>query len=819
MIFRLSILFVVLFTMLSVHCANLISEDTAQPNPTAGTVFFKKQVLPILKKRCFECHSHESGEINGGLALDSRSGWELGGDSGPAVVPGETKQSLIIETIRYGNVDLQMPPDGKLSESEIILLEKWVAMGAPDPRRTDPVISKKGIDIETGRKHWAFQPVRVPKVPDVAETNWPLDEIDSFLLAKLELDQLHPADDTSRYTWLRRISLDLTGLPPTPQEIEAFIADSSDDAYARVADRLLDSRAYGERWARHWLDLTGYADQIGTANKVYAEYGWRYRDYLIDAFNSDKPFNQFIREQIAGDLLPGTVEERAAAITATGFLLLDNIEVGESDKMKLVVDVVDQQLIKVGTAFLGMTLGCARCHDHKFDPISQNEYYALAGIFKSTDSTHKVKYGVWSGIRSAQLPETTAQQTERDLKTQKHKKQLTTWIQTRDAIRKKVDALEKDSDERKKLEAQIPNLNRNIQHAEFFVPTAPRAYAVGDVEKPSDMRITIRGNPHALGAVVPRGFLKVISYSPPNKIPANQSGRLELANWIASPQNPLTARVTVNRIWQKLFGEGLVRSSDYFGLRGESPSHPDLLDFLAHRFVQNGWSQRKLIRSLVLSRAYRMGGTYNPQAAAKDPENRLLWRIAPQRLDAESLRDSLLLVAGTLQPSNGGPALALEYPENVSGLGPNNVNPPSFHLNKYYPGQKFQRTIYLPILRSGAQPAPAELRNLFDFTQPAEIAGQRPITTVPTQALFLMNSSEIKKRAAELAARTATLDDKPIEPSKRIEKLWLLTYSRPINKEEKAETLNFLNSQTDPQSAWIELCHVLFASNEFLMRL
>ena len=809
--FDQSVLFLILSAMLGI-CS--ISQANGA-DALKGTAFFDQQILPILKKRCYECHSHASGKAKGGLMLDSLSGWKKGGDSGPALVPGKPNESLIIESVRYE--EYQMPPKGKLPAGEIALLEKWVALGAPDSRLSDPAITKQGVDIEKGRKHWAFQPVRVSDIPTVKDTNWPRDQIDHFLLARLEQDGLHPAVDADRYTWLRRVSLDLTGLPPTPEHVQAFIADPSEDAYARVVDRLIGSPAYGERWARHWLDLTGYSDQVGTANKVFAQHAWKYRNYLIDTFNNDKPFDQFIREQIAGDLIPGgTVEERASALTATGFLLLDNIEIGTSDKDQMRADVIDQQLNKVGTAFLGMTLGCVRCHDHKFDPIPQTDYYALAGFFQSTESTYKDKRGVWSMIRSADLPENEAQKKKRAARTKQHRKNLAKWKQQREDARKKADTLKADSEERKKLEARIRTLNHTIEHAEYFAPGIPQVYAVGDVKNPGDMRITIRGNAHALGDSVPRGFLQVASWSPPQKIPNDTSGRLELANWITSPKNPLTARVTVNRIWQKLFGEGLVRSVDYFGLRGETPSHPELLDHLANRFVRSGWSQKKLVRDLVLSRAYRMGGTYNSQAAEIDPDNRLLWRMAPQRLDAEAIRDTLLAVAGILQDSKGGPALALEYPENVSGLDPKGVNPPSFSLSKYHPGQKQQRTLYLPIIRSGAQPGPAVLRNLFDFTQPAEIAGRRSVTAVPTQALFLMNSQELKKFAAELASRTKSNAKKPTD---RIKQLWLLAYGRPVNEEEISETLRFLKSQPGDESGWVELCHALLASNEFLMRL
>jgi hypothetical protein len=333
------------------------------------TAFFDSKVLPILKERCFECHSHGM-KIKGGLALDSRSGWSEGGDNGPAVKPGELEASLLVKAIRYVDSELEMPPKAKLPADEIAILEEWVKAGAHDPRSAGIAKVKKGIDLVEGRKFWAFQPVRNSSRPQVKDASWPLDPLDHFILAKQEANGIQPAADADRYTWLRRVSLDLIGLPPTEEEVLAFAQDSSPQAFEKVVDRLLDSKAYGERWARHWLDLTGYADMMGTSNSVYAEHAWRYRDYLIAAFNADKPFDEFVREQIAGDLmLAKSTEERAENITATGFLMVGDIEIVNPDKAKMETDHIDTQMIKIGQTFLGMTLGCVRCHDHKFDPI------------------------------------------------------------------------------------------------------------------------------------------------------------------------------------------------------------------------------------------------------------------------------------------------------------------------------------------------------------------------------------------------------------------------------------------------------------------
>lgn len=762
--------------------------------------FFESKVLPILQQRCYECHSHEK-KIKGGLALDLKSGWQTGGDNGPAIVPGDLEKSHLIQAVRYADPEMEMPPKGKLAANEIAVLEKWVAMGASDSRVSQTAAkTTQGINIEAGKQFWAFQPVRDSRPPAVKNTNWSVNDIDRFILAKQEPVGLNPAPDAEPHTWLRRVHLDLTGLPPSPEEIASFITGHS--SFEAVVDKLLSSPAFGERWARHWLDLTGYADQIGTSNNVFAEHAWRYRDYVINAFNVDKPFDDFIREQIAGDLLPAdSPQKRAENITATGFLVLGDVEIVAVDKLKMEHDLVDQQVSKIGTAFLGMTLGCVRCHDHKFDPIAQTDYYAIAGMFRSTDSTYKTDNGVWSSVNKTELPETPAQKTQRQRLLAEHESRLT-------ALEAELKAKTAEKADTKALKAQI-------EHMRFFAPTAPRAFAVRDRDKPADMKITIRGNPYALGDLVKRGALRVASWTQFPEIPPNQSGRAQLAGWLADPRNPLTARVTVNRIWQKLFGEGLARTVDYFGTRGEPPTHPELLDHLATRFVKSGWSQKQLIRSLVLSRAYRMSSAHNTMAAAKDPDNRLLWRMNRQRLDAEAIRDSMLAISGKLTRSTGGTALPLEYPENVTSLSPKAVNPPAFSFKKMRPVHDFERTIYLPVIRTAAQPGSAKLRDVFDFTQPAQIAGKRAETAVPTQALFLLNSDLIRARAKEVAEYLVKAES---NDGARLESLWLRVLSRPITSSERDEANQFLDS-LPADKAWIELSHALLSSNEFLLRL
>jgi len=762
--------------------------------------YFEAKVLPLLQKRCYECHSHEK-KIKGGLALDSRSGWEHGGDNGPAIKPGDLEKSLLITAVRYTDSDLQMPTKGKLPAEEIAILEQWVKQGAADPRVTVASGKKRVIDIEEGRKFWAFQPVADPALPAVKDAAWPLDPLDRFILAKLEPASLRPVADADRYTWLRRVSLDLAGLPPAPTEIAEFVKDNTPNACEKVVDRLVGSRAFGERWARHWLDLTGYADMMGTSNDVYAEHAWRYRDYVIAAFNADKPFDEFVREQIAGDLMPAhSVEERAAKITATGFLMVGDIEIVNPDKAKMETDHIDTQVIKIGQTFMGMTLGCVRCHDHKFDPIGLDDYYGIAGTLRSSPSSHKMPdMGVWSTLNTTDLPETPEQLAARE--------KLEAETQQRIASLKA---------EQKKLS------DETIKHAEFFKSKVPKAFAMHDGDKPADMPIYIRGNPYAPGAVMQRGAVRVASWDKFPQIPAGQSGRLQLADWLADKRNPLTARVTVNRIWQKLFGEGLVRSVDYFGARGEVPTHPELLDHLATRFMRDGWSQKKFIRSLVLSRTYRMGSANDAVAMKSDPDNRLLWRMNRQRLDAEAIRDALLAVSGELKPG-GGPALVLENVENTGALALKGVNPPTYAHKVPRPSQEFERTIYLPVMRNGFA-GPDRVRGFFDFVNPAQITGQRPQTVVPTQALFLLNNDLLRKRAGTLAKNLAdTVHDRDA----RLAELWLRVFSRPITNAERDDAIAFLDKlgpllkgRPNAESlAWQELCHGLLASNQFIFRL
>ena len=859
-------------------CAAMFGEVHAQdPASTPDQIkFFETKIRPVLVEHCYECHAAGAKIVQGGLRVDHREGLLRGGDTGAAIVPGDAEKSSLLAALRFE--DVEMPPKGKLPNAVIKDFEAWIAMGAPDPRRADELPAARTINLDEGRKHWAFQPVADPQPPVVKDESWPIDTLDRFILARQESVGLRPVADADRYTWLRRVSLDLTGLPPTPDEIEAFIRDNSPRACETVVDRLLDSRGFGERWARHWMDLTGYADMIGTSNSVFAEHAWRYRDYLIDAFNKDKPFDRFIREQIAGDLLTASSpQEQAENIIATGFLMVGDIEIVEPDKPKMEADHVDTQVNKLGMAFLGMTLGCARCHDHKFDPVGLNDYYGIAGILRSSPSTHKIPFGVWSSLNTTELPETPeqladrkkieAQHAEKLSSLKKEQQQLTeakqrivdqlTTLDRTEAEKKKLVAVkqptasdiqivtakveqtqpEPDASEpmpdkeslakqRDEIAEKIKKLASEIQHAEFFASKVPKAFAMRDGEHPADMPVYIRGNPYAPGAVMSRSALRVASWEKFPEIPAGQSGRLQLADWLADDLNPLTARVTVNRIWQKLFGEGLVRSVDYFGTRGEVPSHPELLDHLANRFMRNNWSQKQLIRTLVLSRTYRMSSRNDITAMQIDPENKLLWRMNPQRLDAEAIRDSALAISDELLKSQGGPSLVLENVENTGALVQSGVNPPNYNHRKPRPSQEFERTIYLPVMRTGF-PGADRIRSYFDFVDPAQIAGKREQSVVPTQSLFLMNNDFFRRRSRSMVERLLASASTQEE---RLEQLWMRVLARPMTAVERNEAIAFLDDSrslvaNEPnQSAtdiivWQELCHSLMSSNHFVFRL
>ncbi len=790
-----------------------------EPVPQAASAddlaFFEKQVRPLLVQRCFECHSADAKSVKGGLRLDHTDGWLAGGDSGQAVIPGKPEESLLVETVHYAG-EMKMPPSGKLPEQEIAILVEWVRRGAPAPQKA---ASHKGMALKPAgdvanwaeaRKFWAFRQIDRPARPAVREASWPRGAIDHFVLNRLEQEGFVPAGDADPVTLRRRLAFDLTGLPPTG------LAESL--SYDECVDRLLAAPEFGEHWARHWLDLVCFADTIDSAQMPLA-HAWRYRDYVIESLNADKPFDQFIREQLAGDLLPAASDsQRREQIIATGFLALGPWALAEQDKERLRMDIVDHQINLIGRTFLGLSLECARCHSHKFDPIPHRDYYALAGIFGSGE----VIRGLWRSNLSApvlaELPETDDEREARLAAMPEWEAEFTAAETRRrelqEAHERLLVATPTDAVQISAAKKALDEQDATVRFINFQLPSVPLAHAFAEAPTPADCRINRRGDPNNLGDAVPRGFLTIVATSPMT-IPPHSSGRLELAEWLVAPENPLTPRVLANRVWQHLNGEGLVRSVDYFGVLGERPSHPELLDHLATRFREERWSLKQLIREIVLSRTYRLAAVGPGAQTARDPENRLLWRANRRRLTGEMLRDTLLLAAGELSDTRGGPALRLDIRENLSPGDP--VNPPTVNSTMKLTDEHLRRrTIYLPLFRQD-QNLSGELEVLaqFDFPSTSLITGHRAQTSVPTQSLFLMNSPFILKRSDAIARRV--LLQESAEPALRIDFLWNQLLSREPTPAEMTIALNALGDSPATDD-WTTLARSLIATNSFLFR-
>ena len=819
---------------------------------TEQAEFFESKVRPLLARNCYQCHSQQAKILYSNLRVDGRAALLNGGTRGPAIVPGDPDSSQLIQAVRYDN--LEMPPAGRLSEDQIEALVKWVEMGAPWPDLAvaDGATTSNGqTSPAAGQSHWAWKPVQKVSPPPVQDKAWPADPVDNFILTKLEAEGLTPSSGADRYILLRRVFFDLTGLPPESEAIESFVRDESELAFEKVVDQLLRSPGFGERWGRHWLDLTSYADSLGQGRRIPAREAWRYRDYVINAFNSDKPYDRFVQEQISGDVLPWkTDDQRREQLVATGFLAIGPWAVVDSDKEKLRMDVVDHQLDTVGRALQGLTLGCARCHDHKFDPIPTREYYALAGIFRSTRTLNGRMSGGFSDVNRVLLPETPSKLRKRALATEEYQQTLDKFLSEYETIESEKQrltdrqkALEEAGTEAKEaLENEIKEIDKKLKEAkdrirllEFRRPGPPMAIAVQDRAVPKDCRVNIGGDPHNLGEEVPRGFLSVASPAKAGRIDSHRnlkglyegfqksSGRLELAEWLIDPQNRLLARVMVNRIWHHLFGAGLVRTVDNFGAGGEPPSHPELLDYLATRFVEQGWSVKAMIREIVLTRTYRQASRHNLKGHEVDPDNRLLWRANRRRLEAEAYRDSVLAISGALDRTRGGPTLPLDIPESIA-LGFPTALTQDAKVNDEILNR---RTIYLPSVRKNQLPQ-LDLLNLFDFPDPDQTIGARSVTTVPTQTLYLMNSLFLREQALR-TARTLLVAGVPDDKT-RISDFFLQALNRPATEQEVDQALDFIAKFQEklgrlPEAsgklrlkAWARYCHSVFASNEFLFR-
>ncbi len=758
----------------------------------AGTdlEFFENNIRPLLVKRCYECHSADE-KIKAGLQLDVAEGWKQGGETGPALVPGDPELSLLIRAVRYQNADLEMPPKGRLPDVEIALLEEWVKRGAPDPRSGKQKMKREiGIDLEEGRRFWVFLPLVKPDLPAVADSTWPLTPVDFFIREAQESKGISPVATASPEVMLRRIYFDLTGLPPSVQELKAFVENPDETRYRATVDRLLASPGFGEKWGRHWLDLARFSESTGGGRSAILPDSWRYRNYVIDSFNADKPFDQFIREQVAGDLLPSTDDrQRADCLVATGFLALGPKNLDQQDKELLRMNTVDEQIDTMGRTFLGMTLGCARCHDHKFDPVPMSDYYALAGIFRSTKT---LVLGNVSTLVHRTLP------LDRELE-YAHE----VYQEKKHCLKEQIAQFKKDggvdaAEQINALEAELKSLEQSAP------PPLPKAVSIEDQEDPGDSHLLLRGNVHDKGPSVARGFLQVMGADNARpEIPAGSSGRLELANWLVSANNPVTPRVYANRLWHHLFGSGLVKSVDNFGVQGDRPTHPALLDYLASELVRSGWSTKTLIRELVLSRTYRLGSFSSEADLALDPANSLWWRMPRRRLPAEAIRDAMLSVSGQLKAGQ----VDTTIPDSVRGetaLSRARVDVKSL-LDPPV------RSVYVPVFREeGMNP----LFEVFGFANPSFTSGRRSTTTLPTQSLFLLNDPFVINSAA-LTARRLVGKGTP-DRAKALDELYLAALGRLPGRQERILAEQFLGeSGTSNADDWALLIQAVFASVDF----
>jgi mono/diheme cytochrome c family protein len=738
--------------------------------------FFESKIRPILADRCYKCHSHDADKVKGGLMLDTREALMHGGNSGASIVPGKPGDSLLIQAVNYKDEDLQMPPKGdKLSDAQIADLTEWVRRGAPDPRS----LVAKGSSATyggVGKAHWSFQPVKKPALPTVSNPAWCKTPVDNFVLAKLDANGMAPNTPADKSTLIRRVTFDLIGLPPSEAEIEDFLTDTSPNAYARVVDRLLASPHYGERWARYWLDVARYSDTKGEPPKQKGEvdprfpFAWTYRDYVIDAFNKDKPYNQFIIEQLAADRLEAVeiakdkAKNKAAEppvdqskLAALGFLTLGPQFEGRMD------DIIGDRIDVTTKAFLGLTVACARCHDHKFDPIPTKDYYSLYGVFANTVTPGEAELPALQTKvpRTAELLDYIAKADELKKKREQVDIDFAAFQQARKTTRKP------DPEGRKQLLYRQREVAKEIADLDTNHPGAPaRANAIYDSTPTRDYPVLLRGEVANKGDVVPRRFLEILSPDPKHRTEWHRgSGRLELALAIADPKNPMTARVLVNRLWQQHWGNGIVLTPDDLGNQSAPPTHPELLDWLAATFVEGGWSIKNIQRQIVLSNAYQQSCTNNPAYAETDPDNKFLWRYNLRRMDFEEMHDALLAITGELDRTMGGR--------------------PAFITSE---GFATRRAIYTTVDRR----APPELLTQFDFPSPDTESGRRYSTIVPQQDLFLMNSPMVIEAARKLVDRSSFASLKTDE--ERVSSLYLAIYQRPPTKDEIALAVRYVKS-------------------------
>ncbi|MFM8282508.1 MAG: DUF1553 domain-containing protein [Planctomycetaceae bacterium] len=944
--------------LVALAIALLPATGAAEPAPGDGMALFTEQVAPLLARRCLDCHS-EAGEINGGLQLDLRAGWERGGDSGPAIVPGRPAESLVFRAVRWEPGAPKMPPDGRLPPEEVALIESWIGAGAIDPRAGDALPRSRGtrprgtagMSVEEGRRLWCLQPLVPPPVPEVDDDEWRGDPIDRFIGAAAATAGIAPAPRAAPDVLLRRLFQDLAGLPPPADEIDSFLAAYAVDPRAateRVVDRLLADRAFGERFGRHWLDLARFAESSGGGRTLLFKDAWRYRDWVIDALAADLPFDRFLAAQLAGDLLAAaSPAERERLLAATGFLTLGPTNYEEQDKQQLRMDIVDEQLDTLGKVFLGQSLGCARCHDHAFEPITQADYHALAGIFAATRTLHNETDNVarWIteplaepepvAVRRAAVDAELAEITKalRGAKKQaagsspfppgpldparlaglviddgqatlvgawrlstfspdhlgtgyvhddnagKGEKSATFLIDPPTSGRYEIrlaysggasratnvplHLLHADGEEDLTIDqrrppplfgrfvslgtwrfekgsaghlligtagtdghvivdglhlvpegqpplpvddgestARVRALEARRRALESELPPRPTVMTVHDREAPTDTAVRIRGIEKNRGAVVPRGVPTVFGAT--LTIPADTSGRRELAEWLGDPRHPLVPRVLANRVWHWLTGRGIVSTVDAFGATGEPPSHPALLDHLATRLVADGYRLKPLVRAIVLSRAYA-AAVAAPDPV--DPDNRLFTRARRRRLDAEQIHDAILAAAGTLDRTAGGLTI-----RGAAEIDANDTSAQAIEYGYVFDGTR--RGVYVPAFRN-RRPTVFEV---FDFADINTSAGARETSTVAAQALFFANDPFVVTHARATAARAAAAfpdAEGASAGATRVDWLYRTILGRPPRPDEAARCREFLGHSPADADALAMVVQALFGSIDF----
>ncbi|MCH2212746.1 MAG: PSD1 and planctomycete cytochrome C domain-containing protein [Fuerstiella sp.] len=774
-------------------CLFGLSQAESGTEEEAGLDFYERRIRPVLVKHCYECHSADAKNIQAGLRLDTAGAMRSGGDSGPVINPGRPEQSLLVDAVSYSGEISDMPPSGKLPERQIKDLRKWIAMGAPlpDDDSSNAPQPKKSVSIEHGRTFWSFQPLKFQKLPNVDMRDWPKRPLDQFVLRKLEDHGFHPAPATDRRTYIRRVSFDLTGLPPTLEQIARFVSDKSKDAFEQLLDRLLASPHYGERWSRHWLDIARYAEDNPTSEDTCRPplYPWPYRDWVIRSLNDDTGYDEFVRRQLAADLMSELGPEQ---IAATGFLGVSPVYHKEPRLSAPVISIIaadewDERLDTVTRGLLGLTVACARCHDHKFDPIRMEDYYALAGVMASTQLVE------WPLVETSHAEATALTQTRQAIVDYEQRVNYAEQMQTAAKIEQRPGKIYE------MLIRRHQETLETLKQRELF--TGPIANAVRDAGvwvdgrdpdwtvmeyragEPRDLPIFIRGNPNNHGKVVRRRFIEVLSNGPPRPFHIG-SGRLELADAMFTDAQALAARVIVNRVWGWHCGQPLVRTPSNFGAQGDRPSHPRLLDDLARRFVAHNWSLKWLHREIMLSATYRQAsqGYDETKGHTADPSNRLLWKMNRLRLEPEIWRDAVLAVCGRLDTTMFGKSENLDEYENR------------------------RRTIYGKVSRQ----TNSSVLQLFDFPDGKRHADRRVLTTTPLQQLYFLNSPFLLQHSALMSEKDGKFR------SSSVQRLFQTILLRRPDGDELKNAEKLLTSASSRQTGLHLLAHSLLASNEFL---